>query len=163
MNGAFPTVRVHESNPNIADTDPLTQQVATANGDATQAGTFFYIPGLTAATLDLRLNAAGTEGSTDRGAITGIQIVASSEAPDFVITSIERVPGDPGTVNVTVTWNSQPGICYGILAGNTLADFNEIDDKESDGTITSYTEENVPVSTAQRFYKIRNNTAPEEP
>jgi hypothetical protein len=154
-NSAFPTVRLQESDPDIGLANPLRQQVATADGDATQVGTFYLIPGVTARDLNLVLNAAGAEGSIDRGAITGIQIVAAAPTGAFEITGIDRAPDGAGGFNVTITWNSEPGKSYGIDAGETLADFNEITDKGSDGFTTSYTEAGIPASNLIRFYRIR--------
>ncbi len=154
-NNAFPTVRLHESDPDVGLPNPLRQQVATANGDAAQVGTFYLIPGVTAPDLHLVLNAAGPEGSVDRGAITGIQIVANARAGAFEITRIERVPDGAGAFNVTIIWNSEPGKSYGIDAGETLADFNEITDKGSDGFSSRYTETGIPASSLLRFYRIR--------
>lgn len=72
------------------------------------------------------------------------------------ITEITRVPGEnPGMVDVTITWASQPDVTYGIEASDsTLDQFEEIDDVEAIATSTSFTE-SVPEGTTSRFYRIR--------
>jgi len=154
-NGAFPTVRLQETDsPTVGEVGSLVQQVATAAGDPDQVGSFYYIPGLTASTLNLFINSAGEEGSTDRGAITGIQLVATSGVLPFAITSIERTAAAPGLVDVTLTWNSEPDANYAVYASGDLKDWVEIDDTQSEGTSTSYTEFGVPVSDQRRYYKV---------
>ena len=154
-NGAFPTVRLHETdNPTVADANPLVQQVATAEGDASQVGSFYYIPGLTASTLNLFINSAGAEGSAERGAISGIQLVATAGDLPFAITSIELLDGGAGLVDVELTWNSEPNANYAVFASSDLKNWLEIDDTPSGGTTTSYTEAGVPESTPRRYYRV---------
>ncbi|MGC6464871.1 MAG: PEP-CTERM sorting domain-containing protein [Akkermansiaceae bacterium] len=75
LTGPFGTFRIHENDTDILSAVSWVQQTATADGDASQAGNYALFSGLTATNLDLILAPAGGEGSVDRGAITGIQIV----------------------------------------------------------------------------------------
>jgi hypothetical protein len=154
-NGAFPTVRLHETDdPTVADLNPFVQQVATADGDASQVGSFYYIPELTASTLNLFINSAGAEGSADRGAISGIQLIATADDQPFAITSIELLDGGPGLVDVELTWNSEPDQNYAIFVSSDLKSWLEIDDTPSSGNTTTYTEIGVPESTPRRYYRV---------
>lgn len=82
ISGPFGTFRLHETDldleVDIAGTVTFVQQTATADGDPSQEGNYAVFSGLTASDLNLILAPAGAEGSVDRGAITGIQIVESN-------------------------------------------------------------------------------------
>lgn len=85
ITGPFGTFRLHETDGDI-DVDitasvTWVQQTATADGDATQEGNYALFSGLTDTNLNLILGTAGAEGSLDRGAITGIQIVEAIPEP----------------------------------------------------------------------------------
>ena len=83
ITGPFGTFRLHETDSdleaNIADAITWVQQTADANGDPTQEGNYALFTGLTDSNLNLILGPGGAEGSLDRGAITGIQLVAVPE------------------------------------------------------------------------------------
>lgn len=71
----------------------------------------------------------------------------------FAVTRLEVVPG---TGNVTLTWNSQPGRAYRVEAGLHLdGDWNEVaDGVPSGGATTTFTVTNNPVTTQERYYRV---------
>lgn len=81
ITGPFGTFRLHETDldleEGLAAALTFVQQTATADGDPTQEGNYAVFSGLTAPDLNLVLGAAGPQGTTTRGAISGIQIVES--------------------------------------------------------------------------------------
>lgn len=82
LTGPFGTFRLHETDldleVDIAAGVTFVQQTASADGDPTQEGNYAVFSGLTDTNLNLILGPGGAEGSADRGAITGIQIVEST-------------------------------------------------------------------------------------
>ena len=157
-NGAFTQVLLHENNPDILNLITFTQQVASAEGDATQVGNFYVVPNLTNTDLALVLDPGGEAGSADRGAITGIQIINRGGANELAITSITE-DVDAGTV--TITWNSVSGREYVIDAGPSplLEETDEISDLTATGEISTYTESGIDFSAnPKRFYRVREIT-----
>ncbi len=154
---AFPAVRLRENDPDVAGLQPLSQQVASAEGDLTQAGSFFYIPGVSGDNIDLIMNGGGDlagQGSTNRGAITAIQIISAEPSIKLEITDLTRTPSaTAGFDDVTITWRSVAGRTYGIETGESLNDFLEIDDVTAIGPLTSYTQ-TVPSTTVKGFYRV---------
>ncbi len=154
-NGAFTQILAHENDPDILAPIVFNQQVATAEGDATQSGNFFVIPDLTSSDLALVLDPAGEAGSIDRGAITGIQLVNRGGATELAITNITH-DFEAGTV--TITWNSVSGRDYAIDAGPSpaLTEADEISDFSATGESSTFTESMVDfIANSKRFYRIR--------
>ncbi len=138
--GAFPDYRGHEYDTDIAHDIVWIGQTASATEDA-QRGNFVVFRDLSAGELNLVINAAGDLGSADRGAISGIQIVAAGPAAPFAITDITY---DRGAGVVALTWNSEPGANYGIETSTGLTPdgepggWAEIDDFAADGPSSTY-------------------------
>lgn len=78
LTGPFGTFRIHENDPNITAAVSFVKQAATADGDPSQQGNYARFANLTDSNLRLTLAPAGPQGTADRGAITGIQIVEST-------------------------------------------------------------------------------------
>lgn len=72
---AFPPFLLHENDTDILAPVTFQEQPLTAAGDASQTGNYVKFAGLSQSDLELVLSPAGEGGSTDRGAITGIQII----------------------------------------------------------------------------------------
>ncbi|MGC6427019.1 MAG: PEP-CTERM sorting domain-containing protein [Akkermansiaceae bacterium] len=89
LTGPFGTFRLHETDSDlevdITGAVTWVQQTADANGDSTQEGNYALFTGLTDSDLNLILGPAGAEGSADRGAITGIQLVAVPEPSTSIL------------------------------------------------------------------------------
>lgn len=97
ITGPFGTFRLHETDADleadITGAVTWTQQTATADGDAAQEGNYALFTGLTAANLNLVLTPGGAEGSPDRGAITGIQLVAVPEPSTSLLALLAGLVG----------------------------------------------------------------------
>ncbi|MGC6427018.1 MAG: hypothetical protein ACON5H_08495 [Akkermansiaceae bacterium] len=98
-NGAFPAFRAHENDTDILAPVTLVEQLLTADGDDTQQGNFASFSNLSAANLEIVMAPAGPAGSTDRGAITGIQIV-------------ELVAGDADGDGLDDSWEQRFGLDF---------------------------------------------------
>lgn len=154
-NGAFADFVIHENDTDILAEVVFTQQAVSTTEDAAQSGNFAIFPNLTSATLNLVLNPAGDWGSTNRGAITGLQLVNRGSATALEITNIVT---DRQARSVTLTWNSVSGRSYAIDAGPSpqLTEANEIADFTATGEVSVFTEFSVDFgATPKRFYRIR--------
>ena len=108
-------------------------------------------------------------GANETVLIDNLVIKIGFEDDNFRIVSIEKVvvPGDPDTVSVTITWNSEEGKTYGVYASSdmqedAITDWDEFDDAwpaAVGATTTSYTETGIPLGTERRFYQVTDTTA----
>ncbi len=154
-NGAFESFLAHENDTDVLNPINFVQQAASATDDGAQVGNFVAIPNLNSETLNLVLGAGGDWGSTNRGAITGIQIINRGASEGLKITSITP---DEEAGTVTITWNSVSGRVYAIDAGDSpaLSEANEINDFTATGEISSFTESFIDFSAnPKRFYRVR--------
>ena len=90
------------------------------------------------------------------------QTGGSTEDLEISSISTQIVPGNPDTYSVTITWNSQEGQSYSILANDNLEDildlWDELDDDYSAASgqdTTSFTESGLSMDTVKRFYVVR--------
>lgn len=93
----FAPILAHENDTDILVPVFFTEQTATAEGDPTQQGNYLTLSGLQKADLEIILEPGGGAGSTDRGAVTGIQI-------------IETFPGDSDGDGLDDTWENSFGL-----------------------------------------------------
>ena len=97
LTGPFGTFRIHETDSDlevdIAASVTWVQQMATADGDDSQQGNYVFFSNLTESDLNLILTPAGAEGSADRGAITGIQIVEVPEPSSAILVLLAGLAG----------------------------------------------------------------------
>lgn len=93
----FAPFLAHENDTDINFPVVFTEQTATADGDISQTGNYLTLSGLQQADLQLILEPGGGAGTTDRGAITGIQI-------------IEVFVGDADGDGLDDTWESSFGL-----------------------------------------------------
>lgn len=93
----FAPFLAHENDTDILTPVALTEQTATADGDISQTGNYVAFFGLDQADIEIILEPGGTAGSTDRGAISGIQIV-------------EFLPGDADGDGLDDTWEASFGL-----------------------------------------------------
>ena len=71
----------------------------------------------------------------------------------FAITSIDYVPGSG---EATITWNSRLGRNYAAFWSTDLQNWFELDDGiVADSEETSFTDTDVPVDAAQRYYRVQ--------
>ncbi|MGC6427541.1 MAG: lamin tail domain-containing protein [Akkermansiaceae bacterium] len=105
---AFPDFLAHENDTNINAPVTFTRQTESAATNPSATGNYAQFEGLTSSSLNLVLSAAGSAGSSDRGAITGLQIVETVVTPGLP----EVVAIAPG--NLT----SSSATARGILASN---------------------------------------------
>ncbi|MGC6458711.1 MAG: hypothetical protein ACON4R_10090 [Akkermansiaceae bacterium] len=135
-------------------------------GNAQNVFTDFNIPAMDLE--DFRVQIAGrTGGSAMNLAIDNVKLfVDQTGGPteDLEISSISTqiVPGNPDTYSVTITWNSQEGQSYSILANDNLEDildlWDELDDDYNAAPgqdTTSFTESGISIDTVKRFYVVR--------
>ncbi len=119
---------------------------------------------------DFRVQVAGrTGGSAMSLSIDNLMLVIDAAAgADLAISEINQVvvpgvDGAPDTLNVTITWNSDSGRNYEILASPDMAsgDLEQWDSLNSNWpaatgeATTSYTEAGIPITTEKRFYIVR--------
>lgn len=92
LSGPFGTFRLHETDADLEVdiTGDVTwvQQTTSANGDDSQVGNYALFTGLTDSDLNLILGPGGVEGSLDRGAINGIQIVDAIPEPSSSVLAL---------------------------------------------------------------------------
>ena len=71
----------------------------------------------------------------------------------FQITAVEQK--SDGTVDVT--WQSKPGKTYAIEYATVIPEWTEGADgvEAGDGDTTTFTDENVPAGTKERYYRVR--------
>ena len=93
VTGPFGTFRLHENNSDILSPISFVEQTVSADGDPTQQGNYARFANLTASDLNLILSPAGTEGSVDRGAITGIQLVQVPEPSASLLVAVAALAG----------------------------------------------------------------------
>lgn len=99
-------------------------------------------------------------GTTDatQATLSDVEVdFGADPAPDLVITSLT---GNPGEGTLTVTWQSAPGVVYGLDASADLSDWSiEIDDNipaSEVGSLTSYPIPAGPLAGNERlFFRIR--------
>ncbi len=80
-------------------------------------------------------------------------------AADFRIVNVTRATG-PASATVALEFTSTPGKTYTVKAGTTLGSWPETLTttlNASAGTTTTFTEENIPLGTTVRFYKVEQN------
>jgi hypothetical protein len=100
----------------------------------------------------------GSGGEARRAPIQGIQIVSSVAPAPFEITSIDH---DDVAGMVTLTFNSVPGVSYAVDSSESMdetADPNtwiELDDFESEGSVTTYVDQLPQPRPLRRFYRVR--------
>ncbi|MGD1978394.1 MAG: hypothetical protein PVJ98_03310 [Akkermansiaceae bacterium] len=151
---------------NDASVDVTMYDQPDRQGNAQNVFTDFSIPAMDLE--DFRVQIAGrTGGSAMNLAIDNVKLFVDQgpgQGAELEISSISTqvVPGDPDTISVTITWNSQDGTGYSILANDNLEDelslWIELDDNYSAAPgqeTTSFTESGLPADTVKRFYIVR--------
>ncbi|YCM45454.1 hypothetical protein V2O64_05400 [Verrucomicrobiaceae bacterium 227] len=153
-NSAFPTFTVRESNPDILNPIVFRQQVISNSvDDGDDRGNFAIIPGLTASSLDLVIN-AGTVGA-DRGPLSGLQLVNRGNV-DLTITGIVA---DLEANTLELSWTSVNGRKYFIESSPDLTDGNwleVVDEIIATDSSMAFTLRGVDfVNQPRRFYRIK--------
>jgi hypothetical protein len=93
ITGPFGTFRLHENDTDINAAVTFVQQTATADGDPSQQGNYARFTNLSATDLNLILGPGGAEGTTDRGAIAGIQLVQVPEPASTFLIALAALAG----------------------------------------------------------------------
>ena len=153
VNGAFPTFTVRENNTDILNEVTFSQQVASNAVETNDTGNFAIIPGLSASTLNLVVN-AGTIGA-DRGPLNGLQLINRGASG----TEITKIELDRAAGTVTLTWTASAGRNYSIDESIDLTEGSWLeiaDEIAATGSEMTYTIAGVNFSTDhQLFYRVR--------
>ncbi|MEJ6645062.1 MAG: hypothetical protein QNL33_17580 [Akkermansiaceae bacterium] len=152
-NNAFPAFTVREINTDILNPVTFMQQVASNGEGFDDRGNFMIIPGLSAATLNLVVN-AGTIG-VDRGPLSGLQLVNRGSA-DLEIT---KIVSDPEANTVELTWTAVNGRKYIIESSTDLTEATWLEAEDeitaTDSTMSFILRGVNFAGNSRIFYRVR--------